>query len=140
MKIIIQDKIKKIATDDPKKMAKILQDVLKVESKTDRMKEHFWGIYLNSRLNIITIELISLGTLDASIVHPREVFLPAIRSSAASVIIAHNHPSDHSDPSEGDLIITERIRKAGDILGIEIVDHIIITKKNFYSFKENKIF
>ena len=82
---------------------------------------------------------VSTGTLDASLVHPREVFKEAIQASAAQVIIAHNHPSGDPEPSEGDLVITNRLVEAGKILEIEVVDHIIITSNNFLSFKERKL-
>lgn len=96
-------------------------------------KEHFYIIALNSRNH--SIAEISVGSLDASIVHPREVFADAIKSKAASVIFVHNHPSDNLEPSEDDLLITKRLVEAGKILGIEVVDHVIITKNNFLSFK-----
>jgi len=76
------------------------------------------------------------GTLNASLVHPREVFRDVIKHSAAQVIIAHNHPSGDPEPSESDLDITKRLSEAGKILGIEIIDHIIITKTGFFSFKD----
>ena len=137
MVIKLSEKIKKIKIDEPTKIAKVLQNVLKAEDKNDQMKEHFWGIYFNARMNIIKIELISLGTLDMSIIHPREIYKPAIQSSASSLIVAHNHPSGAVEPSEADLSVTTRLEKAGKIIGIELRDHIIIAKDKFYSFKEN---
>ena len=104
------------------------------------MKEHFWGVYLNSRNNIIRIELVTLGILNANLVHPRETFAPAIESKASSLIVAHNHPSGDPEPSEDDLDITKRLVEAGKILGVELQDHIIITEKGrFYSFKSNHL-
>ncbi|MFZ2969993.1 MAG: JAB domain-containing protein [Minisyncoccia bacterium] len=82
---------------------------------------------------------VSVGSLNASIVHPREVFSEAIKNKAASVIFAHNHPSGDTEPSEDDLEITKRLIEAGKILGIEIIDHIIVTKNGFLSFKEKGI-
>ena len=106
----------------------------------DDYKEHFIGIYLNARNIPTKIELISMGTLNASIVHPREVFSPAIVNHASQVIVLHNHPSENVKPSVDDIEITERLVKAGKILGIELIDHIIFTKgKKFYSFKENNL-
>ena len=102
----------------------------------DKAKEHFKLILLNPRNKIIGISTISIGTLNASLVHPREVFKDAIKHSAASVVLAHNHPSGDPEPSEDDLTITKRLMEAGKILGIEVIDHIIIAKNGFLSFKE----
>jgi DNA repair protein RadC len=109
----------------------------------DKAREHFKLILLNHRHRIIGISTISIGTLNASLVHPREVFKDAIKHSAASVVLAHNHPSGDPEPSEDDLTITKRLIETGKILGIEVLDHIIITKNirkngtknSFLSFK-----
>ncbi|PIY15814.1 MAG: hypothetical protein COZ15_06605, partial [Elusimicrobia bacterium CG_4_10_14_3_um_filter_49_12_50_7] len=77
-----------------------------------------------------------VGSLNANLVHPREVFEPAIKNLAASVIVAHNHPSGALEPSEDDLEITKRLVEAGQILEIEVADHVIVTKDNYFSFKE----
>jgi DNA repair protein RadC len=102
----------------------------------DKAKEHFKLILLNPRNKIIGISTISVGTLTASLVHPREVFKDAITHNAASVVLAHNHPSGDPEPSEDDLTITKRLKEAGKILGIDVIDHIIIAKNGFFSFKE----
>jgi DNA repair protein RadC len=102
-------------------------------------KEHFVIFYLDSRNQEIKREIISIGSLNANLVHPREVFEPAIRNLAAQIILAHNHPSGDPTPSEDDLEITKRLVEAGKILGIEVIDHIIVTKNNFYSFKEKDL-
>lgn len=99
-------------------------------------KEHFVVLYLNARNQIIHKETISIGSLNASLVHPREVFEPAIRVCAAQIILAHNHPSGDSDPSDADIVITKRIVEAGRLLGIDVIDHIIVTKSSFNSLKE----
>jgi len=103
-------------------------------------KEHFIGLYLNARHQLIHKETISIGSLEASIVHPREVFEPALRHHAATLIAVHNHPSGEPDPSSKDLKINERLIKAGKILGIELIDHIIITSKAFTSLKDKGCF
>ncbi|MDD5244111.1 MAG: JAB domain-containing protein, partial [Syntrophorhabdaceae bacterium] len=92
-------------------------------------------ILLNTRNKIIGLSTVSIGTLNASLVHPREVFKDAIRHSASSVVIAHNHPSGDPEPSEEDLKITRRLVESGKILGIEVLDHIIIGKDTFVSLK-----
>ena len=102
-------------------------------------REHFVGFYLNSRNQVLRREIISIGSLNASIVHPREVYQPAIAVSAASLILAHNHPSGDPTPSEEDLAITRRLVEAGRILGIDILDHVVVTKDAYASFKERKL-
>ena len=102
----------------------------------DKAKEHFKLILLNSRNKILRISPVSTGTLTTSLVHPREVFRDAITHSAASVVLAHNHPSGDPEPSEDDLKITKKLVESGKILGIEVIDHIIIGKNNYYSFRE----
>ncbi len=98
-------------------------------------KEHFVVLYLNARNQLIHKETISIGTLNANLVHPREVFKPAIDHLAASIILAHNHPSGEIEPSEGDLEITKRLKEAGKLLGVEIIDHLIITDGNYICIK-----
>jgi len=102
-------------------------------------KEHFVIFYLNSRNQEIQREIISVGTLNANLVHPREVFESAIKHSAAQVLIAHNHPSGDPEPSETDLSITKRLVEAGKILGIEVVDHVVIGKDGWVSFKDKEL-
>ena len=96
-------------------------------------KEHLRGLYLNAHYKVIHDEVISIGTVDANIVHPREVFRPALEYSAAAVILVHNHPSGVTDPSSADLQVTEQLVAAGNQLGIPLVDHVIVTKEGFAS-------
>ena len=100
-------------------------------------KEQLRGLYLNSRYQIIYDEVISVGSLTSNIVHPREVFHPAIERGAAAVIIAHNHPSGSLEPTLADLQVTEQLDVAGDILGIELLDHLVIAGDRFISIREN---
>jgi len=102
-------------------------------------KEHFVVFYLDSRNREIKKETVSVGSLNANLVHPREVFEPAVKNLAAQVILAHNHPSGDPEPSEDDLEITKRLVEAGRILGIEIIDHIIVVKDTFFSFKDKEL-
>jgi DNA repair protein RadC len=102
----------------------------------DHKKEHFVIFFLDSRNQEIKREIISVGSLNANLVHPREVFEPAVKNLAAQVILAHNHPSGDPEPSEDDLELNKRLVEAGKILGIEVIDHIIIGKAGFLSFKE----
>jgi len=105
----------------------------------DNKKEHFVIFFLDVRNQEIKREIISVGSLNANLVHPREVFEPAVRYLTAQVILAHNHPAGDLKPSEQDIKITKRLVDAGDILGIDIVDHIIVTKDGFLSFKQKKL-
>ena len=105
----------------------------------DNKKEHFVVFYLDTRNQQIKREIISVGTLNASLVHPREVFEPAIRHNAAHIIIAHNHPSGDPEPSQEDLVLTRRLTEAGKILGIELLDHVIITQYQWLSLKERSL-
>ena len=104
------------------------QDILKsINSFIRSDREICVGLYLNSRKQVIAYQVISIGTTNANLVHPREVFKSAIMKNACGVILAHNHPSGIVDPSEADLDVTKRIMDAGKLIGIELLDHIIIT-------------
>lgn len=96
-------------------------------------KEHLRGIYLNAHYQVVHDEIISIGTVDANIVHPREVFRPALHCSAAGVVLVHNHPSDVLEPSAEDVHVTKQIKEAGALLGIELVDHLIVSASGYTS-------
>lgn len=98
-------------------------------------KEHSHGLYLNCRQQLIYDEVISIGSMTANIVHPREVFAPALKHSAAGVIVVHNHPSGVSRPSEHDIRVTARLKAASEILCIPLLDHIIIAEDGYYSMQ-----
>jgi len=132
-------KVKEKTVENPVQVAKIIREVLNKEQENDQKKEHFWVIGLNSRNRIEYLELVSLGSLNSSIVEPREVFRLAIMKRVASIILGHNHPSGDVEPSEDDLTMTGRLKGAGEILGIEVQDHIIIGGKRHFSFKERGI-
>ncbi len=100
-------------------------------------KEQLRGLYLNSRYQLVHEETVSVGSMTANIVHPREVFQPAIERGAVAVIIAHNHPSGDSEPTAADLEVTSQLRASGTILGIELIDHLIITRDTYRSLLEN---
>src|SRR3989344_3039302 len=99
-------------------------------------QEHFIVLYLDSKHQILKEETISIGTLDASLVHPREVFKRAIQESAYGIILVHNHPSGDPEPSEEDKEITRRLFDVGEVVAIKVLDHIIIGKESHFSFKE----
>lgn len=102
-------------------------------------KEVFVGLYLNTKNRLLRKEIISIGSLDKSIAHPREVFKPAIEESAAGIVVLHNHPSGDASPSEEDIELTKELKEAGELLGIELLDHIIIGKNSYVSMRELKI-
>ena len=105
-----------------------------------KKKEYFLVLLLDTRGQLIKIAEISVGSLDTSIVHPREVFKEAISASAASAIFAHNHPSGDPEPSEDDIKLTEKLAQAGEIIGIDVLDHIIIGDKRYLSLKGQGLF
>lgn len=113
-------------------------DVYKlVEPEFRHLKqEQFICVFLNTKNGVIGKEIISIGSLNASIVHPREVFRPAIKRSSASIICAHNHPSGVPDPSPEDIEITKRLVESGHIIGIDVLDHIVVGNYTFVSLKE----
>jgi len=127
----LEPELKDFDIKEPQNIVKAIRASIK-----DKAKEHFKLILLNARNKILGISTISIGSLNASIVHPREVFKDAIVHNAYSVVLAHNHPSGDSEPSEDDLTITKRLKEAGKILGIEVIDHIIISKNGYFSFKD----
>ena len=113
---------------------------LLMEDMRSLKKEHMKAILLNTKCSVISIEEISIGSLNSSLVHPREVFIPAIKKSSASIILAHNHPSGDPTPSSDDIHVTKRIFEAGKLIGIELVDHIIIGDGKYISLKEKNLF
>lgn len=105
----------------------------------DNKKEHFVVFFLDSKNQEIKREIVSVGTLNANLIHPREVFEPAVRHLASQVIIAHNHPSGDTEPSREDSDITKQLSDAGKLIGIDITDHVIVGKLNYFSFREHKL-
>ena len=110
-----------------------------MESLRYQYKEIFKVVLLNTKNEIITDIDVSVGTLNSSLVHPREVFKEAIRRSSNKMILIHNHPSGSVEPSNEDKNITDRLIKCGELIGIEVIDHIIIGDGLYFSFKENMI-
>lgn len=116
------------------------RDVLaQVQEIRSRKKEHFVVLYLNARNQLIHKEFVSIGSLNATLVHPREVFSPAIQHAAASLILTHNHPSGDCEPSQEDIELTKRLISAGELLGIDVLDHLIVSSENFLSLKERNL-
>jgi DNA repair protein RadC len=119
----------------PGEIAKLFMDDMR---HYDR--EHFKAAFLNTKNQILRIVTVSIGSLNASIVHPREIFKPAISASAASIILVHNHPTGDPSPSKEDVEFTRRFAKCGDLMGIQLLDHIIIGSGRYRSLKESGVF
>ena len=132
-RIFYEDKSRVPTIKTPEEVFKYLSDMQKLT------KEQFRGLYLNTRNRLIHDEVISLGSLNLSIVHPREVFRPAVEYGAAAIILAHNHPSGDTQPSPEDIKITGQLQQAGRMMEIEILDHLIIGEEGFVSLKEKGI-
>ncbi|MCJ7604961.1 MAG: DNA repair protein RadC [Dehalococcoidales bacterium] len=120
----------KIILTTPEAVAALVRGKLQ-----DKKKEYFLALLLDTRNQLIRIAEISMGSLDSSIVHPREVFKEAVSASAACVIFVHNHPSGDTEPSEDDIKLTKRLVEAGNIMGIDVLDHVIIGGKDYLSLK-----
>jgi DNA repair protein RadC len=127
----------KIQVHGAAEVAKVFQDILALEDTIEQEKEHYYVMQLKIRSQIMMVELVTVETLTSSLVHPRETFRRAVLAGAASIIIAHNHPSGEADPSDEDMKVTRVMLDAGNILGITMLDHIIFTTDNYYSFKNN---
>jgi DNA repair protein RadC len=102
-------------------------------------KEHFLLVTLNGSHEIIQIHVISVGTLTRGLVHPREIFGTAMRENAAAIIVCHNHPSGNCEPSEEDITVTHNLERVGEIMGIELLDHIIVCRDSYFSFVDSKM-
>lgn len=110
-----------------------------VEYLKIKKQEHFVCLYVNARYNLLAKRTISIGTIDASLAHPREVFRPGIEMGASYIIIAHNHPSGIPNPSEADLVLTARLVEVGEVIGIRVLDHIIVGSEGWVSLKRMEI-
>jgi len=115
----------------PEDAAKLVMEDLRSE-----LKEHFVCLFLNTKNQVLARETLSVGTLNASLVHPREVFRAAIKRGSASIICLHNHPSGDPTPSPEDIALTRRLHEAGSLIGIDVLDHIVIGDGRFVSLKE----
>ncbi len=104
----------------------------------DRKQEHFISITVNAANEVLKTRVITIGLIDKSHVHPREVFADAITDRASAIIVAHNHPTGNIEPSRADIEITKTLKEAGKILGISVLDHLIFGNKGYYSFAENE--
>jgi DNA repair protein RadC len=127
----------KLQVNGAEEVAKVFQDILALEDKIEQEKEHYYVMHLNIRSQVMMVELVTVGTLSSSLVHPRETFRRAVIAGSSSIIIAHNHPSGDVEPSDEDMKVTRAMFDAGNVLGITMLDHIIFTNDNYFSFKKN---
>jgi DNA repair protein RadC len=118
----------------PDDVARVVGPKLRKETR-----EHFLVLLLNARHEVMGRETVSVGSLNASIVHPREVFRPAVVASAAATVLVHNHPSGDPEPSEEDLSITKRLVEAGELLGISVLDHVIVASRGIVSLRARQL-
>lgn len=118
----------------PDDVVRLVGSKLRKESR-----EHFLVLLLNARHEVMGRETVSVGSLNASIVHPREVFRPAVLASAAATLLVHNHPSGDPEPSEEDLSITKRLVQAGELLGIGVLDHVIVASRGVVSLRSRQM-
>jgi DNA repair protein RadC len=122
------------------KILRSTKDILKcVEHFRDKKQEYFICLSLDSRQRLIARRVVTIGTLNSALIHPREVFAGPLSDRAASIVITHNHPSGDSRPSKADIMVTQQLVAAGRLLGIPLQDHIIITKRIYYSFREDRL-
>jgi DNA repair protein RadC len=133
-RIATKPKEKKINVNSPKEVAALFMEEMRYLKK-----EFFKVLLLNTKNEVMTIDEVSIGNLNSAIVHPREVFSKAIKKSASSIILVHNHPSGNPQPSREDIDLTERLIESGKILGIEVLDHLIIGDGIFISLKEKML-
>lgn len=119
----------------PQDVADLFMDRLRFEKK-----EYFLVIHLDTKNQVLSEETASIGSLDSSIVHPREIFKSALKKSSASIICVHNHPSGDPTPSREDILVTKRLAEVGRIMGIDVLDHVIIGENRFVSMKEQNLF
>jgi DNA repair protein RadC len=136
VKLTGTQKIKIICSDD---IYGIMQRILLRENKIDRGREHLWTISLDNANKVLNIELVSIGSVNKTLIEPMEVFSVPLQKRAVKIIIVHNHPSGEIKPSEADRDITDRLIQAGKIMNVPVLDHLIITEKTFFSFADSGI-
>ena|SRR5271165_531017 len=124
-----------LVSDKKEKMQTVSDIADELKEYRNKKKEYLIAVMLNARHEIMGKEVISIGTLTASLAHPREIFAPLVEKGVAAFILAHNHPSGDPQPSEEDIRLTKRIQQCGNLMGIELVDHLILAKNGCYSFK-----
>lgn len=133
IKLSDEERIRILNSDD---LFEIMRNVLLREEKIDQDREHFWVIGLSNSNNILFVELISLGTVNSTLVEPMEVYSVALQKRAVKVMLVHNHPSGRLEPSENDKVLTDRLIQVGLIINVPVLDHLIISPTNYTSFSD----
>lgn len=113
--------------------------ILELKEYAGKKQEYLVVLYINARNELLQKEIIGIGSLNSLVITPKEVFSPALHVPCASIIVAHNHPSGDPEPSDDDIKFTQRIHEAGEVLGIKLLDHIILARSSYYSFRENRV-
>lgn len=134
IKLTEAQKIKVLCSTD---IYSIMQRILLRENKTDRNREHLWTISLDNANRILNIELVSMGTINRTVVEPMEVFSIPLQKRAVKIIIIHNHPSGEIRPSEEDKDMTDKLIQVGKIMNVPVLEHLIITENTFFSFADS---
>jgi DNA repair protein RadC len=130
---------KKIRVRESRVAYNVLREIYLRESKIEREQEHLWVVSLTAQNDIISIDLVSLGSINKTVVEPMQVYRMALIKGASAIYLAHNHPSLNIFPTEGDIKITDKMIQVGKILDIKLVDHLIISEKDYYSFSDNQL-
>ena len=133
--MIIKTRFKKITGS--REVGEIFRSILNAESEIDRNKEHFWVMGLSVSNTILYIELATLGIVSSTVIAPREVYRQAIMKGVSRIIVCHNHPSAKPQPSDIDNETTKVLKQSGEIIGIDLLDHIIISNNDYYSYAES---
>ena len=139
MKIDIEN-AEKIKVSHPEDIFEIIQKIFyQKKDAVDLMKEHFWVFSVNTAMKILALELVSIGSKNRTIADPGDVFRIPLYKSSSYAILVHNHPSGSLKPSDADIEITNKLMKAGDILDIKVIDHVIVTEKSYFSFEKARL-
>lgn len=130
--IVEEERNKTKSVASPEDIARLVKPMIR-----DWQKEHFYVVSFDNRNRVLGVDLVGVGTLNTNLVHPRETFEAAISRHAAHIAISHNHPSGDPQPSEADITVTGRLREAGQLMGIVLLDHVIVSKTHCYSFRDS---
>jgi DNA repair protein RadC len=138
-KRVIKEDVSKEDQRNKSKPIASAQDIFQVLTPliSNYNKENFFVVSFDNRNRVLGVDKVAVGTVNANLVHPRETFDVAIRRNATHIAVAHNHPSGDPQPSEADILVTKRLSEAGKLMGIQLLDHVIFSKTQVYSFKEN---
>jgi DNA repair protein RadC len=135
--MILLREAKQIQVRDAAQVAAVFRDLLALEDAISRDTEHYYVMHLDARQTVKLVELVSIGVLNHATVHPRETFRRAVVEGSASIIIAHNHPSGTVKPSDDDARVTGKMHDAGNILGIDLLDHLVFSGDKYFSYRSN---